>query len=200
MIDVTQSDSSNNTMQRRHVVKKTVFIAVLFACIAVAGAQAQLSFDAGATFVQPTGDFGDGYKAGFGLGGDVFYALPMLPNLGLGGRLAWNRFGVDDKVAKDGNMSIIEILPSARYSFTPADSQFGFFGQAGVGLYHWSSSIETPFGDYEDDGNDFGFAFGAGATGKFTDTMSFMLMPMYHIISTEDTNTTYFSLSFGVLF
>ncbi|MHB9030254.1 MAG: outer membrane beta-barrel protein [Candidatus Latescibacterota bacterium] len=182
-------------------MKKTLLAAMLLSVFAVAGAHAQLTYDAGVSFVQPTGDFGDSaFEPGFGIGGDVFYSLPALPNLGVGGRLAWNRFGVDDSVADGGNMSIIEILPSARYSFTPADSQFGFFGQAGVGLYHWSSTIETVIGDVEDDGNDFGFAFGAGATGKFSDTMSFMLMPMYHIISTEDTSTTYFSLSFGIMF
>jgi opacity protein-like surface antigen len=183
-------------------MKKALLAAMLCSVFTIAVAHAQLTYDAGVSYVQPTGDFSDGFKGGFGIGGDVFYSLPMLPNLGLGGRLAWNRFGADDSVAgvDGGNMNIIEILPSARYSFTPADSQFGFFAQAGVGLYHWSSTIETAFGDFDDDGNDFGFAFGAGATGKFSDTMSFMLMPMYHIISTEDTSTNYFSLSFGVMF
>jgi hypothetical protein len=183
-------------------MKKTLLAAMLISVFTVAGVHAQLTYDAGVNFGQPTGDFGDGFNAGFGIGGDVFYSLPALPNLGLGGRLAWNRFGADDGIAgvDGGNMSVIEVLPSVRYSFTPSEAQFGFFGQAGVGLYHWSSTIETAFGDMENDGNDFGFAFGAGATGKFSDTMSFMLMPMYHIISTEDTNTTYFSLSFGVMF
>lgn len=183
-------------------MKKTLLIVTLLTLIPVACAQAQLSYDAGVTFGQPTGDFGDCCKAGFGIAGDVFYSLPSLPNLGVGGRLAWNRFSLDDSVpgVDGGNESIIEILPSVRYSLTPAGSQFGFFGQAGVGLYRWSYTEETSFGDFDDSGSDFGFAFGAGATGKFSDTMSFMLMPMYHIISTENTNTTYFSLSFGVLF
>ncbi len=175
---------------------------MMFTVFFASGAQAQISYDAAASFDQPTGDFGDSFKPGFGICGDLFYSLPSIPNLGVGGRLAWNRFNADDEFwgVDGGNMSIIEILPSARYSFTPADSQFGFFGQAGLGLYSWSSTIETVFGDVEDSGTDFGFCFGGGATGKFTDTTSFMIMPLYHIISTEDNSTTYFSVNFGVMF
>jgi hypothetical protein len=184
-------------------MKKVLFLAVCACAMGFLGsAQAQVSWDASVSFNQPTGDFGDAFEAGFGLGGDVFYALSSVPGLGIGGRVAWNRFGVDDSGfgIDGGNMSIFEILPSARYSFTPAGSQFGFFGQAGLGMYAWNSTIETVFGDVEDDGTDFGFSIGGGATGRFTDTLSFVLMPLYHIINTEDESTNYFTLSFGIIY
>ena len=180
---------------------KKMFLGVLILTIfAAISAQAQISYDAVISYDQPTGDFSDCAKSGFGIAGDVFYSLPSLPNLGLGGRLAWNRFSLDDSVPgiEGGNESIIEILPSIRYSITPTGSQFGFFGQIGIGLYLWSYTEETTFGDFEDDGNDFGFYFGGGATGKFTDKMSFIFMPLFHIINTENESTTYFSLNFGI--
>ena len=182
-------------------MKKTLLAAMFMVFFAV-GAQAQLSYDAAVSFDQPTGDFSDAFKPGFGISGDLFYALDAVPGLAVGGRLAWNRFGADDEVlgVDGGNMSIIEILPSARYSFTPAGSQFGFFGQAGLGFYMWNTTIETFFGDIEDDGSDFGFYFGGGVTGEFTDTMSFVVMPLYHIINTEDESTNYFTLNLGVLY
>lgn len=197
---------TNHPFIREVVMKKTLLATVFLTVFAALSGHAQISFDAAISYDQPTGDFGDAYDPGFGIGGDIFYMLPSIPNLGVGGRLAWNRFGVSDEMKdawfwEDGNESIIEILPSVRYSFTPPESQFGFFGQAGIGMYYSSCSGDIVGGGSEDDSStDFGFCIGGGATGKFTDTLSFMIMPMYHIISTEDNSTTYFSLNFGVLF
>ena len=183
-------------------MKKILLVGMMLTVFFAASAKAQVSFDGAVSFGLPTSDFGDSFEPGFGIGGDLFYQVSSIPNLGLGGRLAWNRFNVDDGAlgVNGGNMSIIEILPSARYYFYVPDSQFNFFGQAGLGIYMWSSTIETVGRDFKDDGNDFGFCLGGGVSGKFTDTMSFVAMPLYHIISTENDKTTYLSLNFGIIF
>lgn len=174
---------------------RKLLAALALAAVAAVGVSAQMTYDVSATYAQPLGDFGDACDLGYGAQGDAFYALPSMPNLGIGGRLAWTRFSYESDLLDDENFSTLEILPSARYSFTPADAQFGFFGQAGVGLYRGSTSIGNA-----DAETDLGFSVGGGASGKFTDTASFVVMPLYHWVNTEGNSMTYLSFSFGVLF
>jgi hypothetical protein len=175
-------------------VNRLLGVLVLVALIAV-GASGQVALDVSATYAQPMGDFADAVKLGYGVQGDVFYMPFSMPNLGIGGRLGWTRFSFDAKALDNESYSTLEIVPSARYAFTPADSQFGIFGQGGVGLYRGSVSYGNA-----DAQTDVGFCVGGGASGKFTDTASFVVMPLYHWVNTEGNATTYLSFSFGVLF
>ncbi|MBN1290565.1 MAG: outer membrane beta-barrel protein [Candidatus Latescibacteria bacterium] len=180
-----------------------VMCVVLGVCMIATTSDAQfniLDIDVNLSYPMPQGDFADGYKAGFGAGADVFVGLPMLSALKLGGRVAYNRFGVED-IVDGGNMSIIEILPSARFEISPPMSPVGGFAQLGVGLYNWSSTIEMKgLPDAEDDGADFGICVGAGVKVKIPGSVGLMAMPLYHIIFTEDEKTNYLSLNVGVIF
>ncbi len=182
---------------------RTVKIAAILAAaiaLAAGSAGAQLRIDVTGAYTMPMGDFGDVSTPGFGIGAEVFATLPMLP-LELGGRVAYNRFGAEDDF-DDGSTSIIEILPSARYVFGPPLSPVKIFGQLGVGLYNWNSEFEFKNIDQtmEDDGNDFGVALGLGIRGKVGPIPGLIVLPMYHIIFTEDENTNYLALNVGVAF
>ena len=186
-------------------MKKVIAVMCAVVCVmTISGTtEAQLNVldvDVNLSYPMPNGDFADSYKAGFGAGADVFVGLPILPTLKLGGRVAYNRFGVED-IFDGGDMTIIEILPSARFEISPPLSPVGAFAQFGVGMYNWSSETEMigiPIA--EDDGTDFGICVGAGVKLKIPGSVGLMAMPLYHIIFTEDEKTTYLSLNVGVIF
>lgn len=159
---------------------------------------AQVHLDVNAGYQMPTGDFDDSSKPGYGIGADVFAGLPLLP-IQVGGRIAYNYFEAEDTF-DDGNTSIIEILPSIRYFIAPPLSPVKFFGHLGAGLYNWKSEFNVGRFTSKDDGSDFGICVGAGLQGKLGPLVGVMVMPLYHIIMTEDTNTTYLSLNVGVIF
>jgi len=181
------------------IISALVFI-MLAAALFTGTAQAQPDIDVNVGYVIPTGDFADAATPGFGIGADVFFGLPMFP-VELGGRLAYNRFGAEDEF-EDGHTSIIEILPSVRYIFGPPLSPVKVFGQLGVGIYSWENEFEFKgiSQTIEDDDSDFGIAVGAGVRGKLGPLTGIMAMPMYHVIFTEEDNTTYLSLDVGLVF
>ena len=189
-------------------MKKLIAVMCVILCIMVfsATSEAQLNvldIDVNLSYPMPTGDFSDNYKPGFGAGADVFIGLPVLPTLKLGGRVAYNRFGAEDKF-DEGDMSIIEILPSARFEISPPLSPVGGFAQLGVGIYNWGSELEMPsvsgLPKQEDDGTDFGICIGGGVKVKIPGSVNLIAFPLYHIIFTEDENTNYVSLNFGIIF
>ena len=150
-----------------------------------------LSLDAAVSVPFPTGDFGDAAKTGIGAGVDVFAGLPMLP-FKIGGRVAYNRFA--QKVGS-GNTQIIEVLPSVRYELGLPLGVLRFFGQVGAGLYSSMNDTKIPgLLDVKKTENKFGLAVGVGAS-----AMSFMVMPMYHIMF-DDNKTSYISLNVGMRF
>ena len=175
-------------------MKRVLVLAAVLALTAGIGAAYALpgvSVDAAVAVPIPVGDFSDIAKTGIGAGADVFAGLPMLP-LKLGGRVAYNRFS--HKVGS-GNTQIIEVLPSVRYELVGLPlGVFNFFGQFGAGLYTSMNTTKILGVETKKTENKFGLAIGVGAS-----AMSFMLMPMYHIIF-SDKNTSFVSLNVGMKF
>jgi hypothetical protein len=169
-------------------------------CLTAGAAQALpgVTIDAAIALPMPTGDFSDAFKPGFGVAADAFVAIPIT-GLQVGGHIGYNRFGADDSF-DDGNMGVIEILPSVRYTLSAPLGMMRAFGQLGVGVYNWSSELEMGAIKAEDDGTDFGFAIGAGLSGRVAPTMELFIMPMYNSIQTEDESTNYFTVNVGVMF
>jgi hypothetical protein len=198
------------TMVRRKGEKRmfkriTVGLATvgLVALLAVP-AQAQISmqpleFDVNAGVALPMGDLGDVSGTGFGIGADGFlWTLDSLPQLKIGGRVAYNKFGEKDYNIGWGSKatssaSIIEIVPTVRYML-PSSGNLGFFGQAGVGLFLKSAEVESAWGNADDSETDFGITVGGGvsfAAGSF----NLVAMPLLHL-----TGDTYLNLNIAVLF
>ncbi len=181
-------------------MKKLIGFIIVIICAAVCSgtAHAQISGDVTLNLPLPTGDFADIAKVGYGAGVDAFIGLPMIP-IKLGGRVAYNRFGVNDDF-DDGGSSTIEILPSARYSIGLPMELLSVFAQIGLGMYKWETETENGNGKEENDGTDFGICVGGGVSGGLSGTMSFVVMPLYHIVMTDDDNLTYVSLNVGIRF
>ncbi len=179
------------------MMKATEFIIVIICAAVCSGtAHAQISGDVTLNLPLPTGDFADIAKLGYGVGADAFIGLPMIP-IKLGGRVAYNRFGVNDDF-DDGVSSTIEILPSARYSIGLPMELLSVFAQIGLGMYKWET--ENGNGKVENDGTDFGICVGGGVSGGLSGTMSFVVMPLYHIVMRDDDDLTYLSLNVGIRF
>ena len=183
-------------------MKKQVSCIMIIAALALVSGAAHalpgVTIDAGVTLPMPSGDFSDSFKPGFGAAADAFVGIP-LSGLQFGGRIGYNSFGAEDDF-DDGSMSIIEILPSVRYSLSAPLGMVSLFGQLGLGMYAWNSELDMGGVTVEDDGTDFGFALGVGASARVTPTMKLFLMPMYHSIQTEDDATNYTTLHIGIMF
>ncbi len=182
----------------RTLTRGIIVLAVLCMTAGAAYALPMVTLDAGITLPMPTGDFSDSYKPGFGAAADAFVGIP-LTGFQVGGRIGYNRFAADNKF-DDGSMGIVEILPSIRYSLSAPLGVMSVFGQLGVGMYNWSSELDTGLATVKKDGTDFGLAIGAGLSGRIAPTMKLFIMPMYHTIQTEDKSTTYVTVHLGVMF
>jgi hypothetical protein len=174
--------------------KISVLASVLFLSAFISSTSYALpgaTFDVGVALPIPVGSFSDAAKAGFGVGADAFFGIPMIP-IKVGGHVAYNHFAA--KGAGSESFSMIEILPSARYSIISLPIA-EIYAQAGLGLYHFGSSISG----FESQ-NKFGFNIGAGVSGMFTPTMSFFAMPLYNLVTTDKENSSYVSINLGLKF
>lgn len=167
--------------------------------VAVAGtAAAQISVDATFNLPTPVGDWGDSYDTGYGVGADAFLSLPLI-GMSFGGRVAYNRFPASGDF-KDGHLSMVELIPSVRYTLTPAVSPLKLYGQFGIGMYRWSSELDAGFGNIKDDNTDYGISIGIGAALKPLPMLGLFAMPMYHMVMTDGDNLDYFTINLGVMF
>jgi opacity protein-like surface antigen len=158
-----------------------------------------LEFDVNAGLALPMGDLGDVSKTGFDIGADAFlFTLDSMPQLKFGGRIAYNMFGEKEynwgwggKATSDA--SIIEIVPTVRYML-PSSGNMSFFGQAGIGLFLKSASVDTGAGSVDDSETDVGITVGGGAIFA-AGGMKLFAMPLLHL-----TGDTYVNVNIGVLF
>lgn len=150
-----------------------------------------LDLSAGVVVAVPTGDFADAAKTGYGLNADAFFGIPLFP-LKVGGHVAYNRFSMKNADSED--FSIVEIVPSIRYSILPL-VLWNVYAQVGAGYYYYAPS----FSGFDSESK-FGFNVGAGVSGMLIPTVSIYAMPMYNMIFTDDKKTSYFSLNVGMKF
>ena len=141
----------------------------------------------------------DAAKPGFGGGAALYYSTPLLPQIQLGGRFAFNQFSPKSNLPP-GNYRVYEILPSVQLMLLdPSDpaNVFNVFLQLGIGAYHVSFSPDTGTGSSN---TDFGFQAGVGVAGRFTETFSFFVSSTYNWINTPGKNTSYIPVNVGIMF
>ncbi len=171
----------------------------------------ETTFGANVGISFPTGDAGDAYNMGFCLGVHGFY--PYRDNIHIGGRFAYNRWGIDDIMGggagcdADGHGSIIEVLPQVRYLFSRNEtSNYGFFALGGLGFYRFGFDYEIDCpgtmadGDYSDSEIKLGLCLGGGVTIGSEGGRIYEVIPVYNIVFTEDSNFTYLAISVGISF
>lgn len=149
----------------------------------------QIEFNANAGLSMPIGDTGDSYNTGICFGLDGF--IPHTDNILLGGRIAYNRWGVDEG---DGSASIMEFIPQGRYLFSQSDSTGStnkYFGQAGIGFYRSA---------FDDDSEiNLGMRLGGGIIIDQSESRRWEIKPALNIIF-DDGTSKYFTISGGFSF
>ena len=150
--------------------KVLVTIVALFLFVGISQAQNKMYGNVGVNVMLPMGSFGDG--AGTGIGGTAQFEMQFMPQL-LGtasaGYIKWG--GKDQTILGSKysySISAVPILVGAKYYFMPSG---GFYGQAQLGLFFFSTSVDAPavsttFGTFggssSASSSEFTFAFGAG--------------------------------------
>ncbi len=87
----------------------------------------------GAEVAMPMGDFGDGFSAGFGATGKVFYGIS--DNADITGTLGYLHFGMKETQYLSGHISMIPLQFGYRHKFD------GFYAEPQLGLMFLSSKV-----------------------------------------------------------
>ena len=164
-----------------------------------------------------TGDGSEDWNLGLCIGGNGFY--PVNSNISIGGRIAYNRWTPNiDRIEENepsitwdasGSATIIEIVPSLRLTASASETQnVNFFGQFGTGVFLLNMDAKitgTDNGETYDlsaanqSESKLGISLGGGLIIGKTGSKRFEILPLYHIIFTEDESTKYYSINIGML-
>jgi opacity protein-like surface antigen len=144
----------------------------------------------------PTGDFGDAFNTGLGIGGSVGYGLGR--NTVLSGGVAYHHFGSE---SDDGHVNIVPITASIDYGFSTSGKVRPWIS-GGLGIYNVSLTEEIPpFGSVSDSEADFGVNFGFGIATRMGDRNTFGAgLKFHHIEGNDFPDTDFFALQAGLAF
>jgi len=164
----------------------------------------QIKIGANAGIGLPMGDFGDGYKMGFG--GSVEGKYFLNDNLAIGATFGFYSFKMKDDLltyeksesSADATFTIMPILATVDYYF--ATEGFKPYVGAGVGLYSWKSKVSVPyFGDVEVTGSDLGIAPTVGFCYGLSEKIDLNVNAKYNMIFTEGSSTTFLGINAGII-
>ena len=119
----------------------------------------------------PQGDLDDaGMDMGYTIGGQALMPSGVMDELTWGLSVSFGMMSGEEKegnVKVEADLTIIEIMPTARYEFPVDAGDVKIFGQLGVGMAFGKMEIDySPEGwwgeDDDDTDNEFGFAIGGG--------------------------------------
>ncbi len=182
---------------------KTLVSAVLLVVAATAAHAANTStigVNGGLTI--PTGDLGDAVGIGFHIGGEYTYMVNE--NVGVGGDLAYHKFGSKDVTV--GAYTISSELSTIQYTahgklFFPTQSEMKPYLKLGLGMYTGKAKVSSNIPgaiEGEDSSTDFGINFGVGADWKINESMSWGGNAAYHTIDGDALLTVSAGLRWGM--
>ncbi len=170
-------------------MKRILFIALsgFLVLFLPAGPQAQVNTILTLNYTIPADDIIQATDPGFGVSGEVFTLLPLLP-VKLGLHLAYNRFFKGDD-ARTGDLNILEFMPAIKYNIKARDT-YALWTQVGFGVFRWENDGSNQ--------NDIGYLFGIGYMKKISDAIGIVLMPTYQKIFSE--KISFFTVNLGIRF
>ena len=125
--------------------KVLITIVALFLFVGISQAQNKMWLNIGGNLLLPMGDFAD--VAGVGFGGTAQFEMEFMPQLLGTGTIGYVMWGEKDFGGVIGSQnysyssSAIPVLVGAKYYFMPKG---GFYGQAQLGLFFFSTSVDVP--------------------------------------------------------
>jgi hypothetical protein len=173
------------------------FILALF--VSFSNAQSKMALGVQGQVAIPLGDFGNGYKTGFGAQGTFAYHInPMLDVTGSVGYLTWSGKEADYK------FSSVPVLAGVRYYFGKDKFNPYVAGELGI---HFTSvdipSVTIPgFGTYgggSASNSYFGFGAGAGFLYQLGPKLDLDISAKFNSISSSGSSSSYVSILAGVL-
>lgn len=152
-------------------------------------AEAQGKFGARAGIALPTGDFGDGFDMGFGIGGNFYQAIN--DKLTLRVDLDWSTFGASDV---DADLTQLGLTVNGMIPFNTGTGLMPY-GLVGVGFYQQ----KITFGGSSVDESDLAWNIGAGFNFKMSNANLFAEV-VYRSIMTEGEATNSLPVRVGIRF
>jgi opacity protein-like surface antigen len=173
-------------------MKKILVLAVVALCLVgtASAQQGAMSVGGGLNLGLPMGSFADG--AGFGFGFQARFQYGLSNDLALAGSLGYISFAEKNGVGQ----SVLPILASARYYFTPGSGRV--YGQADLGLTSLTASV-TVFGfSGSASTTNFSLGFGGGYEMPIGDKLELDLGTGYNIVLASGGSASYISIRAGV--
>ena len=153
------------------------FVAVLFALTLVGAtvSAAQVGIGVSGQYLSLNGNDFDGIDAGFGVEGNVMFAVAPAIKVGASGQWSTHDAGGD-------NVSLLGIFGEGRYLFTMAGKATPYIGARGG--WTQASSDVTGLGSLKASG--FAFGGGVGVMIAMTPTLAIDVNGMFHSVSLGD--------------
>ncbi|MEX2115666.1 MAG: outer membrane beta-barrel protein [Bacteroidota bacterium] len=177
-------------------MKKLLSVFVVALCLAgTASAQeGAMSVGGGLNLGLPMGDFGN--IAGFGFGFQARFQYGLTNDLALAGSFGYISFSEKNSASS----SVMPILASGRYYFTPGDGRP--YGQADLGLTTFSQTFNFNFGGLggfagSASSTNFSIGFGGGYETKLNDKWSLDFGAGYNIILASGGSLSYIGIRAG---
>lgn len=161
------------------------------------GASAQFKLGVSGGLGLPMGDFGDGYKMGFG--GGVAGKYMLNEKLAVGLNIGYYSFTAKDEFGgSDVKFSAMPITGLINYYF--ATEGFKPYVGADLGFYSCKSKTNFMGVDFSATATKFGFAPTVGFAYGLSDKMDLDVNAKYHFISTEGSSTSFLGINVGLIF
>ena len=146
----------------------------------------------------PTGDTGDAFQSGFGMGGSVGYGVGR--NVLLSWGVSYHRF---DRDLGGGHLAVTPVTMNADVAI-PTSGTTRFWMSGGLGFYHVSEAIPgvvALFGPVtiSDSENDVGMNFGMGITTPISPRTAFGAgFKVHHVFGSDFPDTDFLTFQAGV--
>ena len=203
-------------MRTRNRLSKVAGLFVVAALVSVGSADVQFGVNGGLSWPFDAG--ADDFNTGFAAGAHGF--IVVTPNLLLGARAAYNRWGIDEDEIRndfvdvidadvDGATHVIELLPAARLMSDLYDWPFDIFAHAAVGVYirtqHAGLEGETADGEevdidlFDETDGRLGLQVGGGLSLGKTNGLTVELYPLYNLIFSGEELSQYMTANVGIV-
>lgn len=176
-------------------MKKVLVVLVALLClVGISNAQSKFGVSAQGVLSLPMGDFGNGFKTGFGATGTVTYmATKELDVVATFGYLTYT-----SKASSDATFSTMPILGGIRYYF--ANKDFKPYLTAQAGIFSSKAKVKIFGFEVESTSSDFGFVGGAGFLYKLGNKLNLDVTATFNSISSSGSSTTFVNVMAGVHF
>jgi outer membrane protein W len=158
-----------------------------------------------------TGDFGDGWKTGFGGGATVDYMVNEMWAVGANFALSQSKHdddGEDAAVVYPGTgltgtisdkFTLTDFGVNGKYMFPMKEAPIHPYVVAGVGMYSGKEKFETDgYSEEFKTDSKFGFRGGAGATWMANEQFGVGIEGNFHSVQTEGDATNFYGVTLGL--